>query len=199
MNEPATSPQTAAANETRRRDTQAKLQRVEEALKRLRREKTPVTFPAVARRAEVSRTFLYDNSDARRLMDAAVTRAVTHRRDDNTEPDTQAEASWRERALNTEDALKAAHTEIRTQRTRIGKLLGQIRDAEHELPADTIQRITTENTNLKQRVRQLTADNRTLEERLQAARSNVRFADRRISQLEAQLLERPPDQHDPVQ
>ena len=50
----------------------------------------------------------------------------------------------------------------------------------------------TENTTLKQRVRQLTHDNRTLEERLEAARSNNRFADRRIAQLEAQLTERPP-------
>lgn len=98
-------------------------------------------------------------------------------------------ASWRERALNTEDALKAAHAEIRAQRARISQLLGQLRDAEHELTDGTIQRIITENTTLKQRVRQLTQDNRTLEERLQAARSNNRFADRRIAQLEAQLAE----------
>lgn len=53
----------------------------------------------------------------------------------------------------------------------------------------TCQRITTENTDLKQRVRQLTADNRTLDERLNAARSNLRFQDRRIADLEAQLTE----------
>jgi hypothetical protein len=56
-----------------------------------------------------------------------------------------------------------------------------------EPSASAITRITTENTTLKQRVRQRTADNRTLEERLQAARSNNRFADRRIAQLEAEL------------
>jgi len=88
-----------------------------------------------------------------------------------------------------EDALKAAHDEIRAQRTRIGQLLGQLRDAEREFTQDAIQRMTTENTTLKQRVRQLTADNRTLAERLEAARSNNRFADRRIAQLEAQLAE----------
>jgi hypothetical protein len=48
---------------------------------------------------------------------------------------------------------------------------------------------TTENTTLKQRVRQLTADNRTLEERLQAARSNLRFQDRRLADLEARLAD----------
>jgi len=67
--------------------------------------------------------------------------------------------------------------------------MGQIRDLEHEWPQETAQRVITENTTLKQRVRQLTQDNRTLEERLQAARSNNRFADRRIAQLEAQIVE----------
>ena len=85
--------------------------------------------------------------------------------------------------------VPAAHAEIRAQRARIGQLLGQLRDAEREFTQDAIQRITTENTTLKQRVRQLTADNRTLGERLEAARSNVRFADRRIAQLEAQLTD----------
>jgi len=38
-------------------------------------------------------------------------------------------------------------------------------------------------------VRQLTQDNRTLEERLKAARSNLRYQDRRIADLEAQLTD----------
>ncbi|MEV7092706.1 hypothetical protein AB0M80_07650 [Amycolatopsis sp. NPDC051045] len=53
----------------------------------------------------------------------------------------------------------------------------------------SLQRITTENTTLKQRVRQLTADNRALEERLTAARSNLRFQDRRLADLEAELAD----------
>ncbi|WP_206062427.1 hypothetical protein [Nonomuraea basaltis] len=85
--------------------------------------------------------------------------------------------------------MKAAHAEIVQQRRRIGELLGQIRDLEAEWTQDAIQRITTENTTLKQRVRQLTTDNRTLEERLKAARSNMRFQDRRVADLEAQLLD----------
>ncbi|MEU9413494.1 hypothetical protein AB0E08_48480 [Streptomyces sp. NPDC048281] len=103
------------------------------------------------------------------------------------EQDDEREATWRERALNAEDALKAAHAEILTQRTRIGELLGQIRDLEAEWTEEAIQRITTENTALKQRVRQLTADNRTFDERLKAARSNLLFQDRRVADLEAQL------------
>lgn len=36
------------------------------------------------------------------------------------------DATWRERALNAEDALNNAHTEILAQRHRIGELLGRI-------------------------------------------------------------------------
>ncbi|WP_211246409.1 hypothetical protein [Amycolatopsis taiwanensis] len=103
------------------------------------------------------------------------------------EQDDEREATWRERALNAEDALKAAHAEILAQRTRIGELLGEIRDLQAEWTEEAIQRITTENTTLKQRVRQLTAENRTLDERLKAARSNLRFQDRRLADLEAQI------------
>jgi hypothetical protein len=35
----------------------------------------------------------------------------------------------------------------------------------------------------------LTTDNRTLDERLKAARSNLRFQDRRMADLEAQITE----------
>jgi small-conductance mechanosensitive channel len=104
-----------------------------------------------------------------------------------TDQDEAREATWRERALNAEDALKAAHAEILTRRTRIGELLGQVRDLEAEWTQEAIKRITTENTNLKQRVRQLTADNRSFDERLKAARSNLRFQDCRVADLEAQL------------
>ncbi|MFD5480879.1 hypothetical protein [Streptomyces hawaiiensis] len=59
---------------------------------------------------------------------------------------------------------------------------------EAEWTEEAIQRITTEDTTLKQRVRQLTADNRTLDERLKAPRSNLRFQDRRVADLEAQIV-----------
>ena len=47
---------------------------------------------------------------------------------------------------------------------RIGELLGRIRDLEAEWTQDAIQHVTTENTTLKQRLRQLTTDNRTLDD-----------------------------------
>src|SRR5260370_31995583 len=102
---------TAAAIEARRRATEQKLHEVGDAIAWLGRSKTPITYPAVARRAAVSRTFLYENSDARALMEAAGTAHAAQRQRDQAEQDSQAEASWRERALNAEDALKAAHTE----------------------------------------------------------------------------------------
>jgi chromosome segregation ATPase len=151
---------------------------------------------AVARRAAVSRTFLYDNPEARAAVATATATADDGRPSRRRLTSTQdpREPDWRERALNAEDALKTAHGEIRTQRTRIGELLGQIRDIQTEWTPDAIQRITTENTTLKQRLRQATADNRALEERLQAARSNLRFQDRRLADLEARLAD--PTTHD---
>ncbi|WP_327388969.1 DUF6262 family protein [Streptomyces sp. NBC_01207] len=182
-------PTTSAANSARRQAGRATLERVLMALRQLQKEKTPVTVAAVARRADASRTFIYSNPEAR----AAVTAAMTTARHDRSQATTAAandrEASWRERALNAEDGLKAANAEILAQRTRIGELLGQIRDLEAEWTQESILRITTENTSLKQRVRKLTEDNRTLDEHLKAARSNNRFQDRRIADLEAQITE----------
>ncbi|MFJ9847587.1 DUF6262 family protein [Kitasatospora sp. NPDC101155] len=182
-------PRTAAAQAARRRKTETALERVLQAIARLRREKAQVSVAAVARRADVSRTFLYDNTEARAAVAAAMAEAGERRTQMLADQDDAREATWRERALNAEEALKAAHTEILTQRTRISELLGQIRDLEAEWTQEAIQRITTENTTLKQRVRQLTTDNRTLDERLKAARSNLRFQDRRVADLEAQIAD----------
>jgi chromosome segregation ATPase len=160
-----------------------------QAIARLRREEAQASVAAVARRADVSRTFLYDNAQARAAVAAAMDQVGEQRSRMLAEQDDEREATWRERALNAEDALKAAHSEILAQRTRISELLGQIRDLEAEWTEEAIQRITTENITLKQRVRQLTADNRTLDERLKAARSNLRFQDRRVADLEARIAD----------
>ncbi len=179
--------QTAAANQARRKRTEEKLGGVAYAIAQLQRRRLPVTYPAIAARG-VSRTFLYDNPAARDLVTAAITRAGSQRQHDTATRDAEAEASWQQRALNAEQALKAAHAEIRAQRTRIGELLGQLRDIEHERDSDATSRLSAENATLKQRIRDLTAGQRTLEERLQAARSNNRFLDKRIADLEAQVL-----------
>ena len=122
-------------------------------------------------------------------MTAAIAASGDRRRRTQAAHDAQVEASWRQRALSAEDALKAAYVEIDTQRERIGILLGQIRDLQAEYTEGTAQRLAEENTALKQRVRQLTDDNRGLEQKLQAARSNNRFLDKRLADLEAELLD----------
>lgn len=182
-------PRTAAALAARHRSTEAALGRVRDAVTRLRREKTQVSVAAVARRANVSRTFLDDHPEARATVAAAMAEAGERRTQMVADQDEAREATWRERALNAEDALKAAQAEILSQRTSIGELLGQVRDLEAEWSQEAIQRITTENTALKQRVRQLTTDNRSFDERLKAARSNLRFQDRRVADLEAQIAD----------
>ncbi|NJP33746.1 DUF6262 family protein [Micromonospora thermarum] len=180
---------TMAANHARQQSTRDKLDRIEATLRTMRRERTTITYPAVARRAGVSRTFLYQNPDAKKLVTTAIAASGDQRRQTQAAADAHIEASWHQRALNAEDALKATYTEIDTQRERIGILLGQLRDLQAEYTDGTAQRLTAENTELKQRVRQLTEDNRRLDQKLQAARSNNRFLDKRLADLEAELLD----------
>ncbi|MCK9904545.1 hypothetical protein CC117_30910 [Parafrankia colletiae] len=188
-NSEAGTARTTAANQARQQATRDKLDRIEATLRTLRRERTPVTYPAVARRAGVSRTFLYQNADAKKLVTTAIAASGDQRRRTHATHDAQVEASWHQRALNAEDALKATYTEIDTQRKRIGILLGQLRDLQAEYIEGTAQRVAEENTALKQRVHQLTDDNRGLEQKLHAARSNNRFLDRRLADLEAELID----------
>ena len=68
---------TEAALAARRRSTEAALGRVRDAIARLRREKTQVSVAAVSRRADVSRTFLYSNPDARAAVAAAIAQAAS--------------------------------------------------------------------------------------------------------------------------
>jgi chromosome segregation ATPase len=180
---------TAAAIAARRSRGEAAVQRVRDAIAVIRREQARVTVAAVARRAAVSRTFVYDNAQARTaIADAQAAAGLRHNALRCASDDAQ-QAGWRERALNAEDGLKGAHSEIARQRGRIGELLGQIRDLQVQWDDETIARITTANAALKQRVRQLSADNQTLEERLAAARSTLRFQDRRIADLETRIAD----------
>jgi hypothetical protein len=182
-------PRTAAAIQARHREIDAMLQRVSDALQRMRRERAKITFAAVARRAAVSRTFLYQNPRARTLVHQSETEAADYAIRDHEQRVADVQATWRERALNAEDALKAAHNEITIQRTTIAELLGKIRDIEQDLPHDGVHRIITDNTTLKQQVHQISQDNRRLEDRLRGARDNARFLDKRVADLEAAITD----------
>ncbi|MGY1984220.1 DUF6262 family protein [Nocardia gipuzkoensis] len=188
MTRSPTTERTAAATNARRRTVQVMLDRIRGSLDEMHRERAAITIAAVARRAHVSRTFLYQNPTAHSLVTAASAAAGRQRRGDRAAHDAQLEASWRERALNTESALTRAHQEITSQRAAIADLLGQVRDLEAELPEEATQHLVTENTTLKHSVDQLTQDNQRLRERLHSARDNNRFLDKRITDLETQLI-----------
>ncbi|MGW6792435.1 DUF6262 family protein [Streptomyces chartreusis] len=179
---------TDAAVQARRQITQEMLQRLQTAMETMARDHTPITVAALARIARVSRTFLYQNQQARALVEQAVRTSSSHPEPSNSRRHTQSiQPAWRERALNAEEALAQTQREILTQRTRIAALLGKIRDLEHDLPEGSLQRIVTENTSLKQQARQLTQDYQRLQDRLASARQNNRFLDKRVADLEGQL------------
>ncbi|WP_405771065.1 DUF6262 family protein [Streptomyces sp. NBC_01538] len=181
---------TRAAIAARRQQTQDKLAQVEKAIGQLRRERGRLTVRTIAERAGVSATFLYENTDARTLVKSAVADSRSRHDRLGQEQHDQIEASWRERALNAEAELTRTQKEVFAQRQRIGDLMGQLRDFDQMVPGESVQQLTTENTTLKHRAHQLTQEHRKLQERLEGARSNLRFAEKRIADLEAQLIER---------
>lgn len=133
--------------------------------------------------------FLYENEAARPLVKNAVADSRSrHDRQSRQEHD-QIEASWRERALNAESELTRTKKEVFSQRCQIGEPMGQLRDFDQMVPGESVQHLATENTTLKHRVHQLAQEHRKLQERLEGARSNLRFADKRIAGLENELLE----------
>ncbi|MGW1658391.1 DUF6262 family protein [Streptomyces atratus] len=181
---------TAAAIAARRRQTSAKLTQLEKAISQLRRERGRLTVRALAKRAGVSATFCYENPNARDLVQAALTDARKRRDQGVQQEHERIEASWRERALNAEEALTRTQETVFTQRKQIGDLMGQLRDAKQTAPTDSAPALRTENASLKRRLDQMTQEHRSLQERLEGARSNLRFAEKRIADLEVQLLER---------
>jgi chromosome segregation ATPase len=183
------STQTAAATDARRSAASMMINRVERTLRQIQGEGADQSIAAIARRAHVSRTFLYQNSSARQLVADFMSDAEDNRHRADAERSKQIEASWRERALNAEDSLRSSHQEIVSQRNTIADLLGRIRDLESDLPADGAQRLISDNTTLKRRVRDLSQEASRLQERLQAARNNNHSLDSRIADLEAQLMD----------
>ncbi|MCX4637152.1 DUF6262 family protein [Streptomyces platensis] len=179
----------AAAMEARHQGTARLLERVHTTLQHMHRERARVTVAAVARRADVSRTFLHQNEQAKALVAGAAKQADAQRSALRTKRAEQQDASWRERALNAEEAVKTCHGEIRLQRTRIAVLLGRVQDLEADLPSDAVQKLVTENTTLKQTVWQLSQDKGRLEDRLKGARENNRFLDKRLAELEATIAD----------
>ncbi|MEV7817837.1 DUF6262 family protein [Streptomyces flaveolus] len=179
---------TAQALMARSQRTEASLVRVKSVVEQLAKSGSPITVAAVARQADASRTFLYEHTEARTVVAEATLRARGLRAQTDQAQRDAVEASWRERALNTEEALKNTNAEVVNQRERIAELLGQIAALQGEWTDADVVRITT-NVALQREVRALTAERERLTRRLAAARDNARFADKRIAALEAQIAE----------
>ena len=69
---------TDAAVQARRQATQEMLERLQTALAAAARDRRPVTVAALARTARVSRTFLYQNQQARALIEQATRTTRPH-------------------------------------------------------------------------------------------------------------------------
>ncbi|MEV6048391.1 hypothetical protein [Streptomyces xanthochromogenes] len=162
---------------------------MQKAIAQLRRERGRLAVRAIAERAEVSATFLYENVEARALVQQAVVDSKSRHDRRTGEEHDRVEASWRERALNAESELTRTQEEVFSLRQRVGELMGQLRDLDQAAPGEALQALITENTTLKRRSQQLAREHRSLQERLEGARSNLRFADQRIAALEAELME----------
>ncbi|MFE5023103.1 DUF6262 family protein [Streptomyces sp. NPDC056656] len=96
----------------RREQTKNKLDQVEKVIGQLRREHGRLTLRATAERAGVSATFLYENHDARTLVQQAAANSKRQRDQAATEARKRIEASWRERALNAEAELTRTQKEV---------------------------------------------------------------------------------------
>ncbi|MFD7537496.1 DUF6262 family protein [Streptomyces sp. NPDC059819] len=182
-------PRTQQALLARQQRTLAMLDSIRTATDRMIKKGAVISTAAVARESGASRTFLYEHPDARALVLEATAKAAGRRARSRQDAAAEQEAAWRDRALNAEDGLKAAQGEIRRQRTQIGQLLGQVRDLATPWSTRDVVNLTTRVAELDQQLQALTGENRSLKERLTAARENNRFADRRIAELEAELLE----------
>lgn len=180
---------TGAAIAARRERTTQMLARVDTAIGQVRRETGKLSVRAIAHRAGVSATFLYENAHARALLATARATTTSRRRHAADAEADHVEATWRERALNAEYALGQTQNEVLAQRRHIGELAGQLRDLRTPQAGESTHRLSSENAALQQQLRQLTAEHRVLQQRLEAARSTNRFLDRRVADLEAQLAE----------
>ena len=96
-------------------------------MKKLGRTSAPITRAGVAQLAGVSRSFTYENDQARATITEAQARTQAPGQRSRQDHDGAARGSWRERALNAEDQIRTLHSELTTQRRLVADLMGQLR------------------------------------------------------------------------
>lgn len=172
------------AIDARRRESTGKVASVERAVKLLGRTGAPVTRSAVSQLAGVSRSFTYENGEARSIIATAQARSRADVGARSEKLTAQQEASWRERALNAEDSLRKLRQELATERRLVGDLIGQLREPDGTWIERDRERLRQENEVLLTERNQLRQAQAELQRRLDGARANVsRLNERRVTEL----------------
>ena len=174
-----------AAIDARKKDSLTKLASVEQALKRLLKQKvTEIDKSQLATLAGCSRTFLYQNEDARELIAQAETRMKASSLKRVRDSDAVEEANWRERALFAEQQLRETRAKNNSLSRTVADLLGQLRDPDGTWVEDDREQLRQQNETLRAALAAERLVRSDAERRLEASRSNVRH----LRQKEADKL-----------
>ena len=174
-----------AAIDARKKDSLTKLASVEQALKRLLKQKvTEIDKSQLATLAGCSRTFLYQNEDARELIAQAETRMKASSLKRVRDSDAVEEANWRERALFAEQQLRETRAKNNSLSRTVADLLGQLRDPDGTWVEDDREQLRQQNETLRAALAAERLARSEAERRLEASRSNVRH----LRQREADKL-----------
>jgi hypothetical protein len=177
-------PRPVRAIDARKRESAAKLAAVTEAVKLLGRSGVPITRTQVARLAGVSRSFTYENEQARAMITAAQTRSQARATERIPAIGDQQEASWRERALNAEHHARELRVELITQRRLVSDLTGQLREPDGTWIQHDRDRLRRENETLLRERNQLILECAERQRKLDGARANVsRLNQQRVTAL----------------
>lgn len=164
-----------AAIDARKKDSRAKVSSVEHALKRLLKQKvTEIDKSHLAALAGCSRTFLYQNQDARKLIAQAEIRMKASPVKDAPASDTVDDANWRERALFAEQQLRSFREKNNSLSRTVADLLGQLRDPDGTWVEDDREQLRQQNEALRAALAEERLTRSEAERRLEASRSNVR-------------------------
>ncbi|MGO9789901.1 MAG: hypothetical protein ACLP8S_10535 [Solirubrobacteraceae bacterium] len=141
-----------------------------------------LTRATISQLAGVSRSFTYENDDARAIIAAAQTRSQARAEGSIATITAQQEASWRERALNAEDRTRELRGEITTQRRLVSDLTGQLREPDGTWIEHDRNRLRHENEVLLLERNQLVRERAELQRKLDGARANVsRLNEQRVT------------------
>lgn len=142
-----------------------------------------VNLASVARGASVSRSYLYQNAEARRLVDQARQGGMQG---------VQTAASrevlaLRTRCENAEQRCEDLRKELAEQR-QVWKGVVSSEGSRAENAREMVHSLQEEHRELRKLLREKSESTETLEKQLVAARDTVRFLDHRLADLEIELL-----------